>query len=179
MVLLVVAVLGAVATMSLRARLSASGGRVDFAGARIEALLSRRAESVPDLIEVIEAHRAGEDEILRGLTRARHALVAARTPHEVAGADNQLSGALASALALAGANATVLAEGSFQNARDTVEATEPELVEARHAYNDAVNAHNALVTSPPTSLLAGPLGFIEQDYFEVGGGAHGPLDVQF
>ena len=74
--------------------------RIDNSWAQIDVQLRRRAELIPNLIETVKGYMKHEKEVLENVTKARSALMNAKTPQENIDADNILTGALKSLFAV-------------------------------------------------------------------------------
>lgn len=178
-VLLALVVLAVVALVVLYNGLVRMRNRVEAAWAQIEVQLARRADLIPNLVETVKGYAAHERATLDAVVSARNRAVAASGPHEKAAADNLLSGALRSVFALAEAYPELEANRSYLDLQEALTGTEDRIAYARQFYNDSVNRYNTRVQSVPWSVLARWFRFTEREYFEAGGEARGPVDVQF
>ena len=178
-VLIVVVVVLALVTMVLYNGLVGLRNKVEAAWAQIDVQLTRRSELIPNLVETVKGYAAHEKETLDAVIRARNAAQSATTPGEAAAADNVLTGALKSVFALSEAYPDLKANQNFLSLQETLTGTEDKIAYARQFYNDTVNRYNTKIQTVPSSLLAGAFHFTEREYFEAGGSARGPVDVQF
>ena len=67
--------------------------RIDNSWAQIDVQLRRRADLIPNLMETVKGYMTHEREVLENVTKARSALMSAKTPQENINADNMLTGA--------------------------------------------------------------------------------------
>lgn len=153
--------------------------KVEAAWAQIDVQLQRRAELIPNLVETVKGYAAHEKETLDAVIRARNAATSASSPGEKAEADNMLTGALRQVFALAEAYPDLKANQNFLNLQDQLTATEDKIAYSRQYYNDTVNRYNTKIQSFPSSVIAGRFKFGPREYFEAGGSARGPVDVDF
>jgi LemA protein len=152
---------------------------VEAAWAQIDVQLTRRFELIPNLVETVKGYAAHEKETLDAVITARNSAMSAQGPADKAAADNMLTGALKSVFALSEAYPDLKANTNFLNLQETLTATEDKIAYARQFYNDTVNRYNTKIQSFPSSVLANSFHFAEREYFEAGGEARGPVDVQF
>jgi LemA protein len=178
-VLVVLVVLAAVVTVVLYNGLVGLRNRVEAAWSQIDVQLTRRFELIPNLVDTVKGYASHEKETLDAVIRARNSAQAASSPQEAAAADNMLTGALKSVFALSEAYPDLKANQNFLNLQETLTATEDKIAYARQYYNDTVNRYNTKIQTVPSSVLAGAFNFTEREYFEAGGAARGPVDVQF
>src|SRR3989339_402170 len=70
--------------------------RVNEAFAQIDVQLKRRTDLIPNLVETVKGYAKHEKGVFENVTKMRAALMTAKTPHENAQANNQLTAALKS-----------------------------------------------------------------------------------
>ena len=150
--------------------------RVREAWGTVQVQLQRRASLIPNLVESVKGYAAHERGTLDSVTRARTALQNAGTPAQAAEANTMLTGALRSLFAVAEAYPDLKANGNFLSLQQELSETEDKVAYARTYYNAAVREYNEKVQTIPTALLAGPLGFRAEEFFE--GSAESQADVQ-
>ncbi|MBQ3810069.1 MAG: LemA family protein [Kiritimatiellae bacterium] len=143
----------------------------DKAWSDINAMLLRRADLVPNLVNAVKGYASHEKEIFENVAEARSKLLGAKTPAEAAEADAALSGVLGRLLAIAEAYPELKANENFLKFQDELAGTENRIAVARTDYNAMVKDYNASIRRLPASLIAGPLGFEKKDYFEPPAGA--------
>ena len=135
----------------------------------IDVQLKRRADLVPNLVELVKGYAAHERGVLEEVTRLRGAAgalpkddVAHRAQAEAA-----LTAAIGRLIALAESYPDLKASANFLELQQQLSTLEDELQMARRYYNGAVRNQNVLVQSVPSNLIAGLFGFRERDYFEL------------
>jgi len=107
--------------------------RIDNSWAQIDVQLKRRADLIPNLIEAVKGYMTHEREVLENVTKARSALINAKTPQENIDADNMLTGALKSLFAVAESYPDLKANQNFLNLQDELTNTDSVL-----AYNNTI-----------------------------------------
>jgi LemA protein len=121
--------------------------------ADVEAQLQRRADLVPNLVEVVRASAKHEEETLARVTQARASATAltlkpedledAGKMAEFARAQDDLRGALARLLVVQEAYPDLKANGAFHDLQIQLEGTENRILRAREEYDAAVADYNA------------------------------------
>lgn len=89
-------------------------------------------------------------------------------PHDKAGAENMLSGALKSLFAVAEAYPDLKANANFAKLQDELTDTENKVQASRRFYNGNVRDFNTKLQVFPTNLIASMLGFVKREFFEIG-----------
>ena len=167
--ILIIVVVTAVAVAVVFNRLVRTRQMANEAWSGIDVQLKRRAELVPNLVEVVKGYAAHERGLLEDVTKLRGA--ASALPREDVAHRAQAEGALSIALgrliALAESYPDLKASANFLELQQGLSTLETELQMARRYYNGAVRNQNVLVQSFPSNLIAGAFGFGERQYFEL------------
>ena len=129
--------------------------RIDNSWAQIDVQLRRRADLIPNLMETVKGYMTHEREVLENVTKARSALMSAKTPQENINADNMLTGALKSLFAVAENYPDLKANENFLNLQDELSNTENKIAYSRQHFNDSVLAFNNIVETIPGKWFAG------------------------
>lgn len=138
--------------------------------AAIDTELKRRYDLIPNLVETVKGYAGHERQTLEAVVQARSAAVANNgSPAAQAGAENAISGALRGLFAVAERYPELKANENFQQLQQQLSETETRISQARRFYNANVRELNTAVQSFPASLLAGPFGFHQEQYFEAEG----------
>jgi LemA protein len=147
--------------------------------AQVENVLQRRADLLPNLVEVVKGYAAHEKEIFKDVADARSRLLAAKGPAEVAGANAGMSSALGRLLAISENYPDLKANENFTRLQDELAGTENRIAVERKRYNDAVGTFNKSIKTFPNSVLAGMANLQKQEYFEAEAGAKEVPKVSF
>lgn len=167
-VLLVVLVLFLVSVYNALVR-ARNGARNAFA--QIDVQLTRRHDLIPNLVETAKAYLQHERTTLEAVIAARNSAVAglkaaAANPGDaaalaaLAGAENQLSGALGRLFALAEAYPDLKANQTMMQLSEELTTTENKVAFARQSFNDAVMAYNNAREVFPSNFIAANFDFV-------------------
>ncbi len=140
--------------------------RVDEAWSQIEVQLRRRADLVPNLVEIVKGYAKHEKTVFAQVTKARSALVAAGNPHDKAKANNMLTDALKSIFAVAEAYPQLRASENFKELQEEVTDTEDKVAYSRQFYNNVVMEFNTDIKVFPNFLFANILNFKPAEFFD-------------
>ena len=135
-----------------------------FSGITVQ--LRRRADLIPNLVETVQGYAAHEREVFEEVSKARAASVNAGGVQATAEADAQLTGILGRLFAVAEAYPEVKANTNFLQLQDQLANIEGELQGARRYYNATVRDLNSTIQSFPPALIARPMGFAEEPFYQ-------------
>jgi len=149
---------------------------------QIEVQLQRRADLVPNLVEVVKGFATQEREIFDAVTSARAGLsgaVQGGNLAEMAAANGTLTSALNRLIAIAEDNPEIKSNENFRMLQDQLEGTENRIAVARQDYNSAVREYNAYIRAFPQVLTAKATGASAREYFEADAAAQTAPKVDF
>ena len=133
----------------------------------IDVQLKRRTDLIPNLVETVKAYAAHERGVLEDVTAKRASSIAADDVRRQGEAERALQGSLVRLLALAEAYPDLKANKNFLELQQELTEIEDQLQMARRYYNGAVRNLNISIQSFPDNLIAGPLGFRPEPFFEL------------
>jgi LemA protein len=148
--------------------------REGFSG--IDVQLKRRTDLVPALVETVKGYATHERTLLEEVTAKRAMSIdaqAAGNVNQTAQAAQQLGSAVGRLIAVAEAYPQLKANENFLKLQEQLSEIEEQLQYARRYYNGAVRNLNISIQSFPELLVAKPLGFSEQPFFELEDRAQG------
>src|SRR5712675_996480 len=148
--------------------LVAMGQRVSQAFADIDVQLRQRHDLIPNLVETVKGYAAHERGTLDDVIKARNSAMSAQGPAQVGAAENQLSGALGSLIALSEAYPDIKANANFQQLAGELSDLENKIAASRRFFNNAVQEYNTGIQQMPVALFAGMFGFNRKDSFDLG-----------
>ncbi len=137
----------------------------------------RRADLVPNLVNVVKGYAAHEEKVLTEVTEARARVGSIQATPELINdpeafakfqaAQGQLSSALSRLLVVTENYPNLKADGLFRDLQAQLEGTENRITVARNRYIQAVQAYNVTVRSFPSNLTAKMFGFKTKPTFTV------------
>lgn len=142
----------------------------------IDVQLKRRTDLVPALVETVKGYATHERTLLEEVTQRRAKSIDAAAQggvNETAQAAQQLGSSLGRLIAVAEAYPQLKANENFLKLQEQLAEIEEQLQYARRYYNGAVRNLNISIQSFPEMLIAKPLGFSEQPFFELDDRAQG------
>ena len=161
---------------------------VDQSWAEVENQYQRRADLIPNLVNTVKGYAAHEEETFRKVTEARSKATQItinaddlneETLARFQQAQNELSGALKSLLAVTEAYPDLKANQNFQDLQTQLEGTENRVATARTRYTEAVANYNTSIKKFPTTIYAGWFGFEAKPQFKAEAGSEKAPDVKF
>jgi len=135
-----------------------------FSGITVQ--LRRRADLIPNIVEAVQGYATHEREVFEEVSRARAATVNAGGVEATAQADAQMTGVLGRLFAVAEAYPELKASTNFLQLQDQLATIEGELQGARRYYNATVRDLNTTIQSFPPVLIARPMGFTEEPFYQ-------------
>jgi LemA protein len=137
----------------------------------------RRADLVPNLVQVVKGEAAFEQGTLVSVVEARARATAIQAGPGLVNdpkafeafqrAQGELGGALARLLVVTEAYPALRANQAFRDLQSQLEGTENRITVARRRYIEAVQAYNVTVRSFPSNLTAMAFGYQEKPSFTV------------
>ncbi|KYK22445.1 hypothetical protein AYK24_02425 [Thermoplasmatales archaeon SG8-52-4] len=158
LIIIVIVVIFALIYWGFYNKIIRTENRIDNSWAQIDVQLKRRADLIPNLMETVKGYMKHEREVLENVTKARSALMSAKTPQENINADNMLTGALKSLFAVAENYPDLKANQNFLNLQDELTNTENKIAYSRQHYNDSVLVFNNTIETFPGMWFAKRMG---------------------
>jgi LemA protein len=153
---------------------------VDMAWAQIDVQLKKRADLVPNLVEVVKGYAHHEKEVFEAVTEARSRVGQAGTPAEAARAEGALTGALKTLFAVAERYPDLKASENFRLLQEDLTGLESKIAYARQYYNDSVKRYHNRQETFPGNLFAAAFGHRRRQFFEApDAGERQPPHVKF
>ena len=161
---------------------------VDQAWAEVENQYQRRADLIPNLVATVKGYATHEEETFQKVTEARAKATSItidptnlneETLAKFQEAQNELSGALKSLLAVTEAYPDLKANENFRDLQVQLEGTENRVTTARSRYTETVADYNSSIKKFPTVIYAGWFGFDAKPQFKADAGASQAPKVEF
>jgi LemA protein len=137
----------------------------------------RRADLVPNLVNVVKGYASHEEKVLTEVTEARAKVGQIQATPELINdeaafqkftqAQGELSGALSRLMAVSENYPNLKADGLFRDLQAQLEGTENRIAVARKRYIEAVQDYNVTVRKFPGNLTAMMFGFKTKPNFSV------------
>lgn len=142
--------------------------RVDEAWSDITVQLKRRADLVPNLVEVVKGYAKHETEAIKAVSDARAKMMGARSVESNAEADKSLTGALSRLMAISESYPELKANTNFQQLTSELSDTEDKIQAARRFYNAGVKEINTKIKMFPSNIINNLFGhFKKREYYNV------------
>ena len=159
------------------------------AWAQVQNVYQRRADLIPNLVEVVKGFAAQERTVLEEVTRARATVAGMQVTPEILRdpeslkkfqeAQAQLGGALGRLLAVVERYPDLKSNQNFLALQSQLEGTENRIAVERRRYNEAAREYNTAIRRFPASLVASLRGFAERPYFEATPGGEASPAIKF
>jgi LemA protein len=156
----------------------------------VETTLQRRADLIPNLVEVVKGYASHEKETLQAVIDARSKATSVNLTAKDLGnpqamqrlqeAQGQLSSALSRLMVVVERYPELKANQNFMDLQNQLEGTENRITVARQRYNTAVEKYNFSIRKFPNSLTNSLLLHLDRkEYFKADAGATVAPKVDF
>ncbi len=163
---------------------------VTKAWANVETDYQRRADLIPNLVEVVKGYAEHESNTFKEVVEARAKATSLQVNiedvteenmtklEEFQKAQGELSTALGKLLAITEAYPDLKANENFKDLQVQLERTENRIKESRKEYNEAVQKYNVSVRRFPSNIIANICGFEKKVPFQAAEGAEKAPDLK-
>jgi LemA protein len=159
------------------------------AWSQVQNQYQRRADLIPNLVEVVKGYAAHEKDVFTQVAEARASVGKLQVTPEVLSnpqlfkqfqeAQSGLSSALSRLLAVAENYPQLKANENFLQLQAQLEGTENRIAVERKRFNEMTQEYNTRIRTFPASIIAGMSGFAQRPYFEADAGAEKAPKVKF
>ena len=136
------------------------------AWSNMDAVLQRRLDLVPNLVETVKGYATHERELFENIAKSREKYFQAATVGEKIQASNELTGFLSRLMVLVENYPELKASQNFLSLQDQLEGTENRIAVARTRYNEAAMTLNAYSREFFGSFFCKRAGVKAVDYFQ-------------
>jgi LemA protein len=112
--------------------------RIQNSEAQIDVQLKKRADLVPSLVKVVKGFAKHEEAIFDKITKAREALMGAKSLAAEVKAGDQLQGFLGKLFAIAESNPEIKSNTNYLQLQQELAAIEDKVAYSRQFYNDSI-----------------------------------------
>jgi len=156
--------------------------------ANVQSAYQRRADLIPNLVEVVKGYAEHEKGTFEAVVNARAKATQITldptnlTPEklqEYQQAQGELGAALGRLIAVQENYPDLKANENFKDLQVQLEGTENRINEARNTFNKVVQDYNIVIRKFPKNILAGLFGFDKMTKFEAEAGAEKAPQVKF
>lgn len=155
---------------------------------KVESQYQRRADLIPNLVNVVKGYAAHEKETLEGVIEARAKATSttidasnltAENIQQFQAAQGSLTSALSKLMVVVERYPDLKANQNFLELQAQLEGTENRITVARDRFNVAVKDYNTLIRKFPKNITASMFGFEKKAYFEADEKANEAPKVEF
>ena len=161
---------------------------VSSAWSNVENQYQRRADLIPNLVNVVKGYASHEKETFEAVVSARSKATQVTvdpenlTPEklqEYQKAQGEVGATLGRLLAITESYPELKANENFKELQAQLEGTENRISVERRNFNEIARTYNSAIRSFPRSIIAGMFGFETRPYFEAEEGANKAPEVKF
>ncbi len=150
------------------------------AWANVGALLQKRFDLVPNLVESVKGYTDHEKELLERVTKARTSWADDKDVKGAEKAEGEIAEVLKSVMAVGENYPDLKASNNFLALQGELAGIEAKIAYARQRYNKNVMVYNITIQKFPVNLVAGMFGFQPEEFFEIeDSNIKEPVKVQF
>ncbi len=161
---------------------------VSSAWSNVENQYQRRADLIPNLVNVVKGYASHEKETFEAVVSARSKATQITvdpenlTPEklqEYQKAQGEVGATLGRLLAITESYPELKANENFKELQAQLEGTENRISVERRNFNEIARTYNSAIRTFPRSIIAGMFGFEKRPYFEAEEGANKAPEVKF
>ncbi|WP_044177940.1 LemA family protein [Phytobacter massiliensis] len=168
LIILILIVIGCASMLiSLYNRLVMLRLNVDKSFANIDVLLKQRVDELPELVKVVKASAAFEQETLMQLTTLRMSYLESKNGAEKVKLNNQLNSGLKDLFALAESYPQLRTNQNYQRLQSRISEIEDHIADRREFFNESVTLYNVGINEFPAIILARLMGYQNQPLLQI------------
>jgi len=132
----------------------------------IDAILKKRYNLIPNLVESIKQYVTHERETLEKITQLRSKAMRSKNSDEKLAINNELSSMLGGIMVAVENYPDLKANQNFLHLQKTLNELEAQVSAARRAYNQAVTDYNNAIEMFPSNIIANFMGYKAKEVFQ-------------
>jgi LemA protein len=178
-IVLLVLILGG-SLMGSRNELVTERESINGAFAQVDTALQRRNDLIPNLVETVKGMGKQEQNVIDSVTKARAAMLGAKTPADKIQADADVRSAIGRLMVVVENYPQIKSNENFLRLQDELAGTENRIAVERRKYNETVQRYNTDIELFPKNISASLFGFRREDaYFKADAAAKEAPKVKF
>lgn len=146
---------------------------------QVDVQLKKRFDLIPNIVEAVKGYTKHEKETLETVINARNSAISAKAPKDEMKANEELTGALNRLFALSEAYPELKVDNNFKVLQENLKDVEDKISYSRQFYNDTVLKYKNEIETFPTVVIAGLLGFKQEQFFEANSNEKDNVRIQF
>ena len=153
--------------------------KVRNAFSQVDVQLKRRADLIPNIVEIAKGYGNHEKSIIDGFIRLRKSIYDNMSINEKFDVNNKVSLCIDKLMAVAEAYPELKSSDSFMDLSKQLTQIEEDIANARKYYNGTVREYNTAIQLFPAVIIANILNFKEEKLFEIDSNERDNVKVTF
>lgn len=139
--------------------------KVDKIAGNLDAVLKKKFDMIPALVEVVKGYAKHESSTFTEVTKLRSQWGAEKDVAKKIQTANMLESALSKLLIVQERYPQLKANRNFQSIQKSISSIEGQVLNERKYYNEVVRRYNVRVRLFPKNVIANMFGFKEREFF--------------
>ena len=139
--------------------------KVDKIAGNLEAVLKKKFDMIPALVEIVKGYAKHESSTFTEVTKLRSQWGKAGNTKEKIKTANMLESALSKLLVVQERYPKLKADRNFRNIQRNISSIEAQVLNERKYYNEIVRRYNVRVKLFPRNIIAKMFGFTERPFY--------------
>ncbi|MEI6823032.1 MAG: LemA family protein [Bacteroidota bacterium] len=144
-----------------------SNNEIDKAFGSVDAMLKKRYDLIPNLVEVVKQYMIHESTVLTEVTKLRTSYSENMTSEDKIDLHNKITSKVSGLLYNVENYPDLKANQNFLHLQASWNEAEEQISAARRYYNSAVTDYNNSIQTFPSSIIAKQMGFKHKNVFEI------------
>ncbi|WKV11991.1 LemA family protein [Marivirga harenae] len=142
--------------------------QVENSFSTIDAMLKKRYDLIPNLVNTVKAFMKHEKDLLSEITELRTKAVSGNlSDSEKIDVENRISGKMGGIMVAVENYPDLKSNSNFLQLQGAWTESEEQISAARRAYNSTVTDYNNAIQMIPTNMLASMMNYKKKDWFEI------------
>jgi LemA protein len=142
--------------------------QVENSFSTIDAMLKKRYDLIPNLVNTVKAFMKHEKELLTEITELRSKAVSGNlSDSEKIDVENKIAGKMSGIMVAVENYPDLKSNTNFLQLQGAWTESEEQISAARRAYNSTVTDYNNAIQMIPTNILASMMNYKKKDWFEI------------